>query len=173
MDTCPPFCHLQYGAGSGKLGWCLRMKLGLQRFLSLPEVWSGFHTRSIFLPPTQDIVDQVCRCLEPPVPPVARIFFAICDTRTGFCLNPYQTLTPSEARRQYQLRLFVNTGHNSFQLQKMSKNAHDIYYQQVRVAMVTGLTIYCVILCHDMAMYHKIRLVSESTIQIEKVLVTY
>lgn len=119
------------------------MRVGFQCFSPLPEVWKTQHT---FLPPTQDILDQVCRHLEPPLPPVARIFFAICDTRTGFCLNPYQILTPSEARRQYQLRVFVNTGHNSFQLQKMSRNAHEIYYQQVRVAMTARAKVYIMLM---------------------------
>lgn len=103
------------------------MEVGLQEVL---KSCSNYLTT---LSPTQDILDEVCNRQQPLIPPVARPLFALCDTKTGFCLSPYQTLTPSEARRQYQLRLFVNTGENGVHLQRMSRTVHNIYWQQVRV----------------------------------------
>lgn len=97
------------------------------------KFWQSCSYYLTTLSPTQDILDEVCNRQQPLIPPVARPLFALCDTKTGFCLSPYQTLTPSEARRQYQLRLFVNTGENGVHLQRMSRTVHNIYWQQVRV----------------------------------------
>ena len=64
--------------------------------------------------------------------PVARPFFALCDPRTGMPLCPHHTLTQDEAKKKYQLRVFVNTGDNSVQFLRMSKAAYSYYYRQVR-----------------------------------------
>lgn len=66
--------------------------------------------------------------------PIARSFFALCDPKTGVPLCPHHTLTQDEARKKYQLRVFVNTGENSFQLLRMSKAAYSYYYRQVRMS---------------------------------------
>lgn len=63
--------------------------------------------------------------------PIARPFFAMCDPRTGIPLSPYHTLTQEEAKKQYQLRVFVNIGENSFRFLRMSKRAYQYYYTQV------------------------------------------
>lgn len=74
----------------------------------------------------------MCKQEELHIVPIARPFFALCDPRTGIPLSPYHTLTQDEAKKKYQLRVFVNTGENSFQFLKMSKVAYFYYYRQVR-----------------------------------------
>ena len=63
--------------------------------------------------------------------PIARPFFALCDVKTGMPMCPYHTLSPEDAKKKYQLRVFVNTGENSFQFLRMSKAAYTYYYRQV------------------------------------------
>ncbi len=62
---------------------------------------------------------------------MARLYLALCDVRTGVCLSPYSTFTAADNKRQFQLRVFVNTGQNGFQFQKTSKAAYKYYLSQV------------------------------------------
>lgn len=81
-------------------------------------------------PPPQDILRQVV----PAIPPAARVFFGLCDLKTGYCMSHYQTLSAVDCKHQYQVRVFVNSRENGFQFQKMpGKAAYDYYYSQVRV----------------------------------------
>ncbi len=76
-------------------------------------------------------MDQVCNALTEPISPVARLYFAICDMKTGHCLSPFSAFTAADNKRQFQLRVFVNTGQNGFQFQKTSKAAYKYYLAQV------------------------------------------
>lgn len=80
----------------------------------------------------QDIIDQVCTQESLQIVPIVRPFFALCNPKTGMPLCPYHVMTPEDATKQYQLRVFVNTCENSYQFLRMSKVAYGYYYRQVR-----------------------------------------
>ena len=68
-----------------------------------------------------------------PIVPVVRHFFALCDSKTGHALHPSCRVTAAQARRQYQVRVFVNAGENSGSLSKYSTAARNYYFRQVCV----------------------------------------
>lgn len=79
----------------------------------------------------QDVVELVCNTLSEPISPVARLYFGVCDMKTGLCLSPYSAFTAADTKRPFQLRVFVNAGQNGFQFQKTSKAAYKYYLSQV------------------------------------------
>ena len=79
----------------------------------------------------QNVIDEVCASLDPQIYPVARTFFALCDLKTGLCLHPYQVISAADTKKQYQLRVFVNTGQNAYHFLRMNKAAYSYYYEQV------------------------------------------
>ncbi len=74
--------------------------------------------------------------MELNIAPIARPFFALCDPTNCIPLNPYHSLSHDEAKKAYQLRVFVNTGENSLQFMKISKQAYQYYYHQVMAGKV-------------------------------------
>ena len=105
----------------------------LPLLLSLPP---SFSPSSIPPPPFhQDIIKNVCSQMD--IPPMARVFFALCIREKGIPfspLSPYRRLSRQEGRKKYQLRVFVNV-ENSNYLQHVSPAAHSYYYEQVHPHM--------------------------------------
>ena len=102
------------------------------------------HSHTYTLTHTQDILDRVCSSLE--ITPVARFFFTLCNPKSCFPLNPYHRLTQEEAKKQYQLRVYVNTRENSLQFQKLCPRAYAYYYEQVCVYVYMHACV-CVCVC--------------------------
>lgn len=69
--------------------------------------------------------------MDPPIVPVVRPFFALCELGTGNSLCQSMKLTESQAHKSYQLRIFINAGQNSVCLKKYSGAARNYYYTQV------------------------------------------
>lgn len=76
-------------------------------------------------------MNQVCQSLNPPIVPVVRPFFALCELGTGHALCQSMPLTESQSIKSYQLRIFVNAGQNSICLKKYSGAARNYYFIQV------------------------------------------
>ncbi len=73
----------------------------------------------------------MCSTQELEIAPVALQFFALCDRTSLHPISPYQRMSFDDARKQYQLRIFVNTGGNSAHFQKMNRATRIYYYKQV------------------------------------------
>lgn len=86
----------------------------------------------------KDIVDKVCKSLDPPIVPVVRPLLTLCDMKTGTALCHTQRLNEHQCLQQYQLRVFVNAGDNSSCLRKYSRAARNYYYTQLRTDFVNG-----------------------------------
>ena len=74
--------------------------------------------------------------MNPPIVPVVRPFFALCEVGTGFALCQTMRLTYAQSRKSYQLRIFINAGQNSVCLKKYSGAARNYYFTQVNFIII-------------------------------------
>ncbi|XP_019849121.1 PREDICTED: tyrosine-protein kinase JAK2-like [Amphimedon queenslandica] len=86
----------------------------------------------------KDIINDICQLMSPPIVPVVRPFFALCEPGTGYALCQSMKLTAPQSRKTYQLRIFINAGQNSVCLKKYSGAARNYYFTQLKTDFITG-----------------------------------